>query len=204
MRTSENYDNNLLNEDGTKKIEAYNDTYVKEQMIVILKDLYGWDLYINPDDYGVDLLSKDGTFGVELEHGGWNDKFFEDKFYPYMCKSLTYPHVNMPARKEKWYKSKYWVNLEPDRNKKPIFKEKENPTYKNNIFIRTNRQLTQMIIIWPDTVFSGNFERTKIFTNNSQKLEPFFSFKREDVEVVNLINGVWTTEEIKTNEQPIH
>ena len=91
MRTSENYDNKLINEDGTKKLEAYNDTYVKEQMVIILKQMFDWDLYINPDDYGVDLLSKDGTFGVELEHGGWNNDFWSEN--DSSCDRLNNPLV---------------------------------------------------------------------------------------------------------------
>jgi hypothetical protein len=191
MRTSENYDNKLINEDGTKKLEAYNDTYVKEQMVIILKQILDWDLYINPDDYGVDLLSKDGTFGVELEHGGWNDDFWLDKYYPYKSKELNYPHVNMPSRKKKWYKEYYNVNLEPDRNKKPIWGKKHNPTFENNVFIRTNKQLTQMIIIWPDTVFTNSFEDKMIYANNSGKVEPFMCFKRENVETRDLVNNDW-------------
>lgn len=190
-RTAENYHNNLVNEDGSKNVIAYDDSYVKEQMIIILKKLFGWDLYINPDEFGVDLLSVDGTFGVELEHGGWDYDFWLDEYYPYKSKELNYPHVNMPERKDKWYKPTYWVNLEPDKNKKPIFKRKDNPTYKNNIYVRTNRQLTQMIIIRPETVFGEKYEKKMIYTHNSGKYEPFKCFQRSDVETIDLVNGNW-------------
>ena len=197
MRTSENYDNKLINEDGTKKVEAYNDLYVKEKMVVILKELFGWDLYINPDEFGVDLLSTDGTFGVELEHGGWNDDFWLDKYYPYKSKELDYAHVNMPGRKKKWYKEYYPVNLEPDRNKKPIWHQKHNPTFENNIFIRTNKQLTQMIIIKPETVFNKLYEDKMIYASNSGKVEPFMCFKRKDVETRDLVNNDWIIKPIE-------
>jgi hypothetical protein len=190
-RTAENYHNNLVNEDGSKNEIAYDDSYVKEQMIIILKILFGWDLYINPDEMGVDLLSVDGTFGVELEHGGWNHKFWSDMYYSHKSKELDYPHVNMPRRKKKWYEEYYSVNLEPDRNKKPDWIRKHNPTFKNNIFIRTNKQLTQMIIIRPETVFEGKFEEKMIYAHNSGKYEPFRCFKREDVETLDLENGNW-------------
>jgi hypothetical protein len=190
-RTAENYHNNLVNEDGSKNVIAYDDSYVKNQMIIILKILFNWDLYINPDDMGVDLLSVDGTFGVELEHGGWDNNFWEDEHYSRKSKELDYPHVNMPERKDKWYKPTYWVNLEPDKTKKPIFKQKDNPTYKNNIYIRTNRQLTQMIIIRPKTVFEGKFEKKMIYAHNSGKYEPFRCFQRSDVETLDLVNGNW-------------
>ena len=190
-RTSENYHNNLVNEDGTKNVIAFDDSYVKEQMIIILKNLFNWYLYINPDEMGVDLLSVDGTFGVELEHGGWDDNFWGNEYYSRKSKELDYPHVNMPERKDKWYKPNYWVNLETDKSKKPIFKLKDNPTYKNNIYVRTNRQLTQMIIIRPETVFAGKFEKKMIYTNNSGKYEPFRCFQRHDVETIDLVNGNW-------------
>jgi hypothetical protein len=32
MRTSENYENMLVHEDGTKNMGAYNDTFVKEKL----------------------------------------------------------------------------------------------------------------------------------------------------------------------------
>jgi hypothetical protein len=97
----------------------------------------------------------------------------------------------MPSRKKKWYKEYYNINLEPDRNKKPIWGKKHNPTFKNNVFIRTNKQLTQMIIIWPDTVFSNSFEDKMIYANNSGKVEPFMCFKRENVETRDLVNNDW-------------
>ena len=66
-------------------------------------------------------------------------------------------------------------------------------TSKNNIFVRSNRDFTQMIVIRPETVRDPNkLNRTTFQPNNSDQVEDWMSFRREDVETYNLINGTWT------------
>jgi hypothetical protein len=56
-----------------------------------------------------------------------------------------------------------------------------------------------MIVIRPEVVRDPNkLNRTSFQPNNSDQVEDWMSFRREDVETYNLINGTWSLD--KTHE----
>jgi len=182
-RTSENYHNSLKHE------ESYDDTYIREQIESFYLKYFGKKLIDNPDGYGIDKLYEDDrTRGIELEHGGWdNDDFWNDEYYAHKCGYLDYPHVNVPYRK-----LKFWINeLLPKKTRDGYWVKRPNiKNFKDTIFIRCNQDLTQFIIIRPDAFLTKKYVITDIYCSNSDEIEKFMSFRREDVETYNIIDGV--------------
>jgi hypothetical protein len=138
-----------------------------------------------PEMRVIDLTGKTQTFlGVEVERGGWSGDFWSNKKYS-LISGLDFKTINIPLRKEKyWLEEYYFYN-----------KLKTNPSCKDNIFVRSNKDFTQMIVVRPETIRDKKkVFRTRFKPNNSDELEDWLSFKREDVETYNLINNVWTLE----------
>ncbi len=140
-----------------------------------------------PEMRVIDLTGKTQTFlGVEVERGGWSGDFWSNKKYS-MISDLGFKTINIPLRKEKYWKDEYLYYK----------KLKTNPSSKNNIFVRSNKNFTQMIVIRPETIRNTKkLIRSKFKPNNSDEVEEWLSFRREDVETYNLINNIWTLEKI--------
>jgi hypothetical protein len=198
MRTSENYNNSFYNEDGTRNTESYNDSFVREKMAGgvhgILFEHFGWEL-TKGDFMGIDCkFANDPTRGVELEQGGWDGPdFWEHNYSKLFLKDLGYRTVNFQARK-----IKYWMN---DMLKCKVFNDETKTKFhfetfpnlenkQDTIYCRTNVQLTNFIIIRPETVLNKKYEIRERFAWNSKKNEPWCCFKREDVESYKIINGI--------------
>lgn len=133
----------------------------------------------------IDLTGKTETnLGVEIEGGGWNGCFWNNQTYC-MLSGHEFKTVNIPIRK-----SKYWMETYKRYNK-----EIQNPSYDKNIFVRTNKNFTQMIVIRPETIRDvKKLVMSKFKPNNSDEVEEWMSFRREHVETYNLINDVWVLE----------
>jgi hypothetical protein len=124
----------------------------------------------------IDLIKEDDEIvGVEVEHGHWEGDLWTNDQYSRLAK-LEFRTVNIPIRK-----APYWediVNNEP------------NPSAEHNIFVRTNMDFSQFIIIRPETIRNPEKAiKTKFLANNNDVEEDWLSFKKEDVETYNLING---------------
>ncbi len=124
----------------------------------------------------IDLVGIDNELlGVEVEHGHWDGDLWQNDQYSWLAK-LDFRTVNIPIRK-----APYWediVNGEP------------NPSAEHNIFVRTNVDFTQFIIIRPETIRNPEkMIKTRFLANNNDVEEDWMSFKKEDVETYNLING---------------
>jgi hypothetical protein len=191
MRTSQNYSNNLINEDGTKNMEAYDDTYVKKQMgdgpKGKLYEHFGWEL-MEGDFCGIDMkFVNDPDKGLELEHGGWNtDDFWTDPYCDLFFDELGYSSVNLPHRKFKYpTEDKLWRK---DKNGKweqfPNLAKKE-----ETLFVRTNKKLNNYIVIPASLILEGKFVIKERYVQNSGKIEKFMCFKREDVLSYKEIDG---------------
>jgi hypothetical protein len=191
MRTSQNYSNNLINEDGTKNMEAYDDTYVKKQMgdgpKGKLYEHFGWEL-MEGDFCGIDMkFVNDPDKGLELEHGGWNtDDFWTDPYCDLFFDELGYSSVNLPYRKFKYpTEDKLWRK---DKNGKweqfPNLAKKE-----ETLFVRTNKKLNNYIVIPASLILEGKFVIKERYVQNSGKIEKFMCFKREDVLSYKEIDG---------------
>jgi hypothetical protein len=78
-------------------------------------------------------------------------------------------------------------------------KDKPNPSHSKNIFVRSNKDFTQFIVVRPETVKDPDkLLKTRFQPNNSKEMEDWLSFRRENVETYNLIEGKFKIE--NTNE----
>lgn len=162
------------------KNTSYYDEPVKNKGIEFGKEVLGLNLKINPKQRKIDLLCiDDPDLGVEVENGHWKGDFWSTESY---CRisGLEFPTVNIPIRKEKYWKEYImWYG-----------KEKYNPGWNKNIFLRTNFDFSQIIIIRPDVIINPDkVYKTTFKANNCDEVEEWLSFKKEDVETYNLING---------------
>jgi hypothetical protein len=182
-RTSEHYHNNLSNED------SYDDSYVRGESESIWLFAFGDELINNPDGYGIDkLFLKDPTRGVELEHGGWdNDDYWSDPKFSRKSGELDYPTLNMPLRKLKFWEKDMLPKLlrSGDWVKRPNILN-----HRDTIFMRANQSLTQFILVRPDAILNKRYVIKDIYCSNSDKIEPFCCFKREDTETYNIVGGL--------------
>lgn len=163
---------------------SFNDGPVRSAVIDFFN--HRFDMVLNETPHEMRVIDLTGAtethIGVEVEGGGWSGCFWENEKYS-LISGLPFKTINIPIRKEKYWLDEYYF----------YGKLKPNPTSKNNIFVRSNRDFTQMIVIRPETVRDPNkLNRTTFQPNNSDQVEDWMSFRREDVETYNLINGTWT------------
>lgn len=155
----------------------YDDTAVREFVIKFFKEYFNISLISNPVEKKIDLLFENNIDGVEVEHGKWNGDFWENKTYS-LLSGLGFKTLNVPIRKEK-----YWLD---------VVKGKINESATKNIFVRTNKDFTQVIVIRPETFRNPEkVYRSKFQPNNSREMEDWLSFKKDDVETYNFIENNW-------------
>jgi len=165
------------------KNTSFNDGPVREAVRKFFKVKFKTKLNETPHEMKViDLTGATETnLGVEVEGGGWTGCFWENKSYS-LISGLDFKTVNIPIRKEKYWMDEYYFYK----------KLKINDSSKSNIFVRSNKDFTQMIVIRPETIRNPEkVFRTSFKPNNSNEIESWLSFKREDVETYDLIEGVW-------------
>lgn len=165
---------------------SFNDAPVRQAVIEFFKTNFSILLNETPHEMRViDLTGATETLlGVEVEGGGWSGCFWKNDKYC-LISNTGFPTINIPIRKHKYWKQVYsYYN-----------KTKENPSFDKNIFVRSNKPFTQMIVIKPETIRNPDkVIKTKFQPNNSDEVEDWMSFKREDVETYNLINNTWILE----------
>ena len=164
----------------------YDDTIVREKIISFFKDMWDIDLIPHPKQRKIDLLGVDDPeLGVEVEHGHWKGDFWKTPSYCDIS-GQDFPTLNMPIRKEKYWKEYImWYG-----------KLKHNPSWKKNIFVRTNDDFSQIMVVRPEVLSDPDKTlKTTFQANNCNELEDWISFKRENVEVYNLINEKYILEE---------
>lgn len=160
---------------------SFDDTLVRNASIEFFKKRFNTKLKSNDELYKIDLLGiDDSLLGVEVEHGKWNGNFWDVDSYSLDLTGLNYRTINIPSRKEKYWKD----------NNLYFKKDVVNPSSKKNIFVRTNKYFTQFIVIRPETVRdSKKLIRTSFQPNNSNEVEDWLSFRNEHVETYDLLNG---------------
>lgn len=168
---------------------SYDDTPVRNFIINFCLEQWGLKLKSNDELYKIDLLCTDDLFlGVEVEHGKWKDNFWQDDSYS-LISGQKFRTINIPARKEK-----YW--LENYNYRKKLI---SNPSHNKNIFMRTNKDFSQVIVIRPETIKNPKkLVRTKFQPKNSDEIENWLSFRYEDVETYNLVEGKYILEQVET------
>lgn len=158
-----------------KTTPNYDDKISREFTKNIFYELYKWTLKDGKYKQ-IDLTKEDDELvGVEVEHGHWKGDFWKCDEYS-LISGLSFRTINIPIRKEK-----YWLN---------IVNGKENPSSKFNIFFRTNDDFSQFIIIRPEVIRDqSKVIRSRFKPNNNDEEEDWMSFRKEDVETYNIING---------------
>ncbi|MDI3349604.1 hypothetical protein DCBHLPFO_00728 [Mycoplasmopsis arginini] len=65
--------------------------------------------------------------------------------------------------------------------------------------MRTNKDFTQVIVIRPETIKNPKkLVRTQFQPKNSDEVENWLSFRYEDVETYNLVDGRYLLEQVET------
>jgi hypothetical protein len=111
-----------------------------------------------------------------LERGGWTGNFWDSDYS--LISGLELRTINIPIRK-----LKYWYN---------IVNDEITPNEYEHLFIRTNKDFTQVILIRPNTIKN---ETKILFTEfkpkNSNEIEKWMSFEEKNVETYDLIDNIW-------------
>lgn len=165
---------------------SYNDGPVRNAVIDFYNKHFKIQLNETPPEMRViDLTGSTETLlGVEVERGGWSGDFWSNEKYS-LISGLPFKTLNIPLRKEKYWLEEYTFYGKP----------KFNPSAKENVYVRSNNNFTQMIVVRPETIRNPKKSlRTKFQPNNSDELEDWMSFKREDVETYNLTDTGWVLE----------
>jgi hypothetical protein len=168
---------------------SFNDKPVRDAVIKFFKDKF--DVELNETPHKMKVIDLTGTtetlLGVEVEGGGWGGCFWETPLYCHLS-GHDFKTINIPIRK-----SKYWMEKYTRYNK-----EITNASFDKNIFVRSNKTFTQMIVIRPDTIRDKKKLVTSNFKpNNSDEVEEWMSFRREHVETYNFINNTWILDEVQ-------
>tara|TARA_R110001632_G_scaffold43688_12_gene111069 strand:+ start:3065 stop:3577 length:513 start_codon:yes stop_codon:yes gene_type:complete len=158
----------------------FNDTLIRNEVIKFFKQRFRINLKHNDIHNKIDLVGiNDPTLGVEVEHGKWVGNFWDNQNYS-LISEQSFQTANIPARKEK-----YWLDQYYSYNKL-----RENESSKKNIFVRSNGDFTQFIVIRPNTIRdSDKLVRSKFKPRNSNEVEEWLSFRKEHVETYNMKNG---------------
>lgn len=173
----------------------FNDTLVRNAVIDFFKRKFKIDLIHNPINNKIDLVCvNDDELGVEVEHGKWVGNFWNNENYSYISEQ-KFQTINIPARKEK-----YWLNEYTSYNK-----IRQNPSAEKNIFVRSNADFSQFIVIRPETVRDNKkLVRTKFKPNNTNEVEDWLSFRKEHVETYNLRNGKFIKQQNHARRKSSH
>ena len=161
-----------------------NDAPVRKFGIQFTKERFGYVFEEHPNRFAIDLINpNDEKNGCEMEAGSWTGDLWDNDGYNNLS-NVGEPTINIPIRK-----LKYWYDKTDDGVK---------PNKLNNLFIRTNRDFTQAIVIRPKTIRDKNkILWTEFKPSNSDEVEQWMSFRREHVETYNLKKGKWVQERIK-------
>ena len=165
----------------------FNDTLIRNAVIGFFKQRFKISLKENDLHNRIDLVGiDDPLLGVEVEHGKWTGNFWENNVYSIISEQ-EFRTINIPSRKEK-----YWLDEFTYYNKLV-----ENVSATKNIFVRSNIDFTQFIVIRPNTVRdSQKLVRTRFKPSNTNEVEDWLSFRREDVETYDLKNGRYYKQKI--------
>ncbi len=163
---------------------CFDDTPVREFGIKFSKENFGYVFISHPNKTAIDLISPDDpNFGAEMEGGGWEGDFWSNQKYS-LISNIGTETINIPIRK-----TKYWYDK---------INEIYVPNKKKNLFIRTNKDFTQAIVIKPTTIKNRDkILWTTFQPNNSDEVERWMSFRKKDVQTYDLKNGKWVLQKRK-------
>jgi len=162
----------------------YDDKVSRKKVKEFLKETFNIVVECNSFTKEIDLINED--IGVEIEHGNWLGDFWSNKNYS-MKAGLDFPTINIPKRKEKYWLEYYtWYG-----------RKYHNPNYDKNLYVRTNKDFTQIILIRPEVIRDHNKVIRTLFKASyitNGKVEEWLSFRKSDVETYNLVDGKYILE----------
>jgi len=173
----------------------FNDTLIRNAVIEFFDKKFKIQLKHNDVHNRIDLVGiKDPELGVEVEHGKWEGNFWDNDVYS-LISEQTFRTINIPARKEKYWKDEFMF----------YNKLKENVSSTKNIFVRSNIDFTQFIVIRPNVIRdSDKLVRSRFKPSNSNEVEEWLSFRREHVETYDLKNGRYIKQRVNGVQKPIY
>lgn len=173
----------------------FNDTLIRNAVIEFFNQRFRIKLKHNEINNKIDLVGvNDPSLGVEVEHGKWVGNFWDNDNYS-LISEQPFRTANIPSRKEK-----YWMDEFMSYGK-----VRENSSSNKNIFVRSNADFTQFLVIRPTTIRDKEkLVRTRFKPTNSNDVEEWLSFKREDVETYDLKNGRYIKQKINGVQRSIH
>lgn len=184
--------------DGSKV--SYDDKPVKDFLIEFFSQNFSWELKVNLEKYGIDLLSVNGDCpDVECERGNWNGNFWENKGYSSFLSdaspSIKHQTVNIPYRKRH-----YWVEGDHYKESGKFWYTEKN--HLTNLFARTNFEFTQVILIKPEVIRDEtkcHIAGKKPVNIHKNEIEYWMGFKNEDVDTwnYNTEKKVWELSKIE-------
>jgi hypothetical protein len=162
----------------------FDDTPVREFGIKFTKEKFGLIFENHPNRTAIDLIDPiNYNIGAEMEGGGWEGDFWSNEKYSLISK-LNFKTINIPIRK-----TKYWYDK---------INELFLPNKKKNLFIRTNKNFTQAIVIKPTTIKNKNkILWTEFQPSNSIEVEKWMSFRQEHVDTYDLVKDKWKLQRTK-------
>lgn len=190
------------NKDGSKV--TFDDRPVKEFLIEFFQTNFSWELKMNSDKYGIDLLSiNDDCPDVECERGNWEGNFWDNKSYSWFLSEglpkIPHQTVNIPYRK-----LHYWVGGDHHKDSGKFWYTETKHT--TNLFARTNYDFSQVILIKPEVIIDDtkrSISGRQPINIHKNELEFWMGYKKEDVDtwVLNRETQTWelTLEEQKLN-----
>lgn len=173
----------------------FNDTLIRNAVIDFFERKFGIQLKHNDIQNKIDLVGvKDPELGVEVEHGKWSGNFWDNENYS-LISGQPFKTANIPARKEK-----YWLDEFISYGKM-----RDNSSSTKNVFVRSNVDFTQFIVIRPTTIRDPKkLVRTWFQPTNSNDVEEWLSFRREDVETYDLKKDRYVKQRINGVQKSIH
>jgi len=159
---------------------GYEDNDTKLMGIQFMDEVFGLKMMINPVDKKIDLVSVDGTFGLDVEQpreqgddsGCYINYWNKDNYSRNMKSGMGFPTVNMPW----WRKYQYYTPV----NDSFLF----DPNWERNCFLRFTTDFLCAIFVPAEVIqnrkkaLDASFKTRYITTGD---VEIFKVFRREDV-----------------------
>ena len=174
---------------------SFNDEKHRQKVINALKMVKDWDLISNPYTYMIDLNFSipEKYKAVEIEEGQWEGNFWDVYVYSNFLRDgnpiVTNKTVNIPPRKQH-----YWINGEHYWNNGAYWYTETDAEH--NVFVRTNIDVTQLIIVYPDVILNDrkvvrSLKKSKNITTGDSEL--WTGVKPEDCETFNFntTTNIW-------------
>jgi hypothetical protein len=198
---------------GTNEQVSTKDQPDRDQLIIDLKLIKGWDLRSNIEEYKIDLQHNDRRGGCDVENAHYKFSIKNITSISYNQFTLPVPTANFPWRKEHFFINDYfewtsnkgkkqWANPgdQPDFEFNSIFRYTKDgynegffvdyEIYKNKIY-KTGLPNTAP---WGDAADRGRWAPGKIFTPDqfgNKVPEYWMCWELKDVEIWVKENGIW-------------